>query len=81
MYTNIELYHAMQVMEYLLESLPDEAKLHDFTPEVAQAILHGINLVMRFNIMEFGDTFFLQKIDTAMNILCSNLCKPILCLA
>ena len=64
MYTNIELNHAMQVIGYWLESLPDEAKLHDFTPEVSQAILHGLNLVMRFNIMKFGDTFFLQKIGT-----------------
>jgi hypothetical protein len=71
MYTNIELNHAMQVMGYWLESLPDEAKLHHFTPEVSQAILHGLNLVMRFNIMKFGDTFFLQKIGTAMGTSCA----------
>ena len=71
MYTNIELNHAMQVMKYWLESLPDETKLHDFTPKVSQAILHGLNLVMRFNIMKFGDTFFLQKIGTAMGTSCA----------
>ena len=71
MYTNIELNHATQVMEYWLESLPDEAKLHDFTPEVSQAIIHGLNLVMRFNTMKFGDTFFLQKIGTAMGTSCA----------
>jgi hypothetical protein len=71
MHTNIELNHTMQVMEYWLESLPDEAKLHDFTPEVSQAILHGLNLVMRFNIMKFGDTFFLQKVGTAMGTSCA----------
>jgi hypothetical protein len=73
MYPNIELNHAMQVMECLLKSLPDEAKLHDFIPEVSQAILHGLNLVMRFNIMKLGDTFFLQKIGTAMGTSCAGI--------
>ena len=73
MYTKIELNHAMQVMEYWLKSLPDEAKLHDFIPEVSQAILHGLNLVMRFNIMKLGNTFFLQKIGTAMGTSCAGI--------
>ena len=70
-YPNIKLNHAMQVMEYWLKSLPDTAKLHDITPEVSQAILHGLNLVIRFNIMKLGDTFFLQKIGTAMGTSCA----------
>eukprot|EP00804_Cyclotella_cryptica_P019481 CCRYP_006649-RB/>CCRYP_006649-RB protein AED:0.21 eAED:0.04 QI:0/-1/0/1/-1/0/1/0/367 len=62
MYSNICLDHAMQVMKHWLEHVYRAP----ITRPLNQAILQGLELVMRHNIMKFGDSYFLQLIGTAM---------------
>eukprot|EP00804_Cyclotella_cryptica_P027887 CCRYP_003803-RB/>CCRYP_003803-RB protein AED:0.26 eAED:0.26 QI:0/-1/0/1/-1/0/1/0/169 len=62
MYSNICLDHAMQVMKHWLEHVYRAP----ITRPLNQAILQGLELMMRHNIMKFGDSYFLQLIGTAM---------------
>jgi hypothetical protein len=61
MYTFIDLDHGLEIMKYWLESLKLEG--HQVPVE---ALLAGLELVMRNNIFVYGDTHFLQLIGTAM---------------
>ena len=61
MYSNIDIDHALQIMKLWLDSIVPEH--YDLHPE---AILDALELVMRWNIMQFGDSYFLQLIGTAM---------------
>jgi hypothetical protein len=65
MYSNIDLDHGLEIMQLWLESLEQEN--NHFIP--TKAILDALELVMRNNIMAFGDTNFLQLIGTAMGTL------------
>ena len=61
MYSNISIPHAIEIMKHWLELHLG----HRQRPR-SKAILEGLELVMRHNIMKFGDSYFLQKIGTAM---------------
>ena len=62
MYSNIDLDHAFEIMKHWLDLVPPDQQ-NDFPRE---AILDTLNLVMRYNIMQFGDRFLLQLVGTAM---------------
>jgi hypothetical protein len=62
MYSNIDLDHGLAIMQLWLETTEHESS--HLIP--AKAILDALELVMRNNIMKFGDTHFLQLIGTAM---------------
>ena len=62
MYSNTDLEHGLDIMQIWLESLEQETS-HSIP---TKAILDALKLVMRNNIMTFGDTHFLQLIRTAM---------------
>ena len=66
MYTNIDLNHAMQVMQDWMDTLPKTFQDYEFNRQSQNAILEGLNLIMRNNLMQFGDTYFLQDVGTTM---------------
>ena len=64
MYTYIDTNHGLEVLRLFLEELEREGKLPpDFNIEM---IMQAATLIMRWNIFEFGDTFFKQLLGTAM---------------
>ena len=63
MYSNIDLNHARTVMKHWLESYVPE-NTTDALPH--DTILEALDLVMRNNIVQFGDSYFLQLVGTAM---------------
>lgn len=65
MYNNIDIAHAQQVMGHWIDRYPGEDLARKDT------ILSAIDLIMRFNIFNFGDSYFLQKIGTAMGTSCA----------
>eukprot|EP00804_Cyclotella_cryptica_P003528 CCRYP_002160-RA/>CCRYP_002160-RA protein AED:0.15 eAED:0.13 QI:0/-1/0/1/-1/0/1/0/166 len=62
MYSNFCLDHAPQVMQHWFE----QTYTGPVTRPLNQAILRGLELVMRHNTMKFGDSYNLQLIGTAM---------------
>ncbi len=62
MYSNICIDHALSVMKHWLEG----TYTRPITRPLIQAILQGLKLVMRHNIMKLGESYFLQLIRTAM---------------
>ena len=64
MYTKIVIGHALRVLRWFLEELMREGKLpKDFDIDM---IIEAATIVMRWNIVEFGDIFLKQLIGTAM---------------
>ena len=65
MYTNIDTDHAIEVISEWLDNLATQiyAKHPNFPIE---AIKEAMELVMRNNIFEWGDMYFLQLLGTAM---------------
>ena len=64
MYTNIDIDHALKVLRWFLKELEREGKLpEDFDIDM---IIEAATIVMRWNIVEFGDAFLKQLIGTAM---------------
>ena len=64
MYNNIDTDHAIEVITWWLNDLNEQNKLpHDFPLE---AILEAMEIIMKNNIFEFGDCYFLQLLGTAM---------------
>eukprot|EP00804_Cyclotella_cryptica_P011771 CCRYP_011351-RA/>CCRYP_011351-RA protein AED:0.34 eAED:0.41 QI:0/-1/0/1/-1/1/1/0/94 len=51
MYTNIDLNHAMQVMQNWMHNVPEEFQDWDFNHKSKEAILEGLDLVMRNNLI------------------------------
>jgi len=62
MYTNIDTDHAIEVIGVWLDSLKSELP-RDYPLE---AVKEAMELVMRNNLFEWGDMFFLQLLGTAM---------------
>ena len=62
MYANIDLDHGLAIIQLWLETAEHESS--HLIP--TKAILDTLELVLRNNIMKFGDTHFLQLIGTAM---------------
>ena len=64
MYNNIDTEHAIEVISWWLNNLNARGKLpRDFPLE---AVISAMKVIMRNNIFEFGDMYFLQLIGTAM---------------
>ena len=56
MYTNINSNHALELLRLFLEELEKEGKLPpDFNIKM---IMQAAKLIMKWNLFEFGDTFF-----------------------
>ena len=62
MYTNIDTDHAIDVISLWLDSL--RGQLPDRFP--LDAVKEAMSLVMRNNVFEWGDCYFLQLLGTAM---------------
>jgi hypothetical protein len=60
MYTSIDTNHALEVIADFLRTNPMALGLP------AEAIIDGLELIMRWNIFRFGDTFWKQLTGTAM---------------
>ena len=67
MYTNIDIAHLLHVIKEWLH-LHENDLPFDF-PKTT--ILIALELVMRNNIFEFGDTYWRQNIGTAMGTPCA----------
>ena len=69
MYSNIDLDHAEVIMGRWIDLYNTEGKL----PELAHkgTIIAGLKLVMKWNIMKFGDSYFQQLVGTAMGTSCA----------
>ena len=64
MYTNIEFDHAIDALTYWFKGLATYEKLPaDFPTE---AVLEALEIVMKKNLFEWGNMYFLQKKGTAM---------------
>ena len=62
MYTNIDTDHAIDVIGKWLDSL--EGRLPPHFP--LETVKEAMKLVMRNNVFEYGDLYFLQLLGTAM---------------
>jgi hypothetical protein len=63
MYTNIDTNHAMTVIPKFLAEQPSYATLHE-----RNAAIEGLDLIMKNNIFQFGDTYWKQLNGTAMGV-------------
>ncbi len=64
MYTNIETDHAILVINQWLDDLSQQLQLPSGFPLLP--LKQALEIVMRNNVFEFGDTRFLQLMGTAM---------------
>ena len=64
MYTNIDTDHAIEVITAWLTNLSNTRQLPYGYP--LPAVLEAMELVMRNNIFEWGNLYFLQLLGTAM---------------
>ena len=64
MYNNIDTDHAIEVITWWLNDLDAQNKLGTLFP--LEAILEAMRIIMKNNIFEFGDCYFLQLLGTAM---------------
>ena len=64
MYTYIDTNHALGVLRLFLEELEREGK--PATDLDIQMIMQAVTLIMKWNLFEFGDTFFKQLLETVM---------------
>ena len=62
MYTNINTRHAIESIRKLLKHF--EAQLPPDFP--AEALLAALDLIMRYNVFQFGDTYWIQNEGAAM---------------
>ena len=64
MYNNIDTDHAIEVITWWLNDLDANNKLGPIFP--LEAILEAMTIIMKNNVFEFGDCYFLQLLGTAM---------------
>ena len=64
MYNNIETLHAAKVISWWLDDLEKKKKLPPKFP--LEAVKDAMIMIMRNNIFEWGDMYFLQLLRTAM---------------
>jgi hypothetical protein len=64
MYTNIDTEHAVEVINHWLDDLSSKSQLPKGFP--LEPLKQALEIVMRNNVFEFGDTRFLQLMGTAM---------------
>ena len=70
MYSNIDLDHAMEVMQHWFETYVPGINGEPLSAPVG-TLMCALKLVMTWNIMQFGDSFFKQLIGTAMGTSCA----------
>jgi hypothetical protein len=63
MYTNIDTNHALRTIKGFLLKHNDYATIHE-----RNAALEGLEIIMKNNIFQFGDTFWHQLNGTAMGV-------------
>jgi hypothetical protein len=63
MYTNIDTDHALTKISNLLRRLPPMATQHEIT-----AVNEALALIMKKNVFQFGNTYWLQLNGTAMGV-------------
>ena len=64
MYTNIDTTHALAVIQQYIKQQPSiYATIHE-----QNAAIEGLTLIMKNNIFQFGDTYWLQLNGTAMGV-------------
>jgi hypothetical protein len=63
MYTNIDTSHALKVLKKFIYKHQEYSTIHE-----KSAVLEGLELIMRNNIFQFGDTFWQQLNGTAMGV-------------
>ena len=64
MYTNIDTTHGLKILKDFLTELQNEGRLPDeFDIDV---LVEAATLTMRWNLFEFGDSYFLQLLGTVM---------------
>jgi hypothetical protein len=63
MYTNIDTNHAMSVIPQFLNTQPTHATIHE-----KNAAIEGLDLIMKNNIFQFGNTYWVQLNGTAMGV-------------
>jgi len=64
MYNNIDTDHAIEVITWWLKDLADRKLLPERFP--LEAVLEAMVVIMKNNIFEWGDLYFLQLLGTAM---------------
>jgi hypothetical protein len=64
MYNNIDTDHTIKVITWWLRYLDDRNLLPPFFP--LDAVLEAMVIIMKNNIFEFGDCYFLQLLGAAM---------------
>ena len=64
MYNNIDTEHAITVISWWLNDMDTNDKLPPNFP--LEAVIHAMKVIMRNNIFEWGDLYFLQLLGTAM---------------
>ena len=64
MYTNINTEHGLSILSKFLHELREEGKLPDNWD--IKMILCAAELIMKWNLFEYGDSYFLQLTGTAM---------------
>jgi hypothetical protein len=63
MYTNIDTNHALHVIKGFVQRHQSYASLHERI-----AVMEGLELIMRNNIFQFGETYWHQLNGTAMGV-------------
>ena len=63
MYTNIEINHALQVLRRIINK-----NQHLSTSYEQLAVIEALELLMKNNVFQFGDTYWLQIDGTAMGV-------------
>ena len=64
MYTNIDTTHGLKILKSFLIELKEEGRLtDDFDIDM---LIEAAALIMRWNLFEYGDSYFLQLLGTAM---------------
>jgi hypothetical protein len=64
MYNNIDTAHAITVISWWLNDMDTKDQLPPNFP--LEAVIHAMKVIMRNNIFEWGDLYFLQLLGTAM---------------
>lgn len=69
MYTNLLVDHCCQLLNDWLESIEPEPDSTNPNPSlIRKAIISGLKILMKHNMMRFGDTIILQKDGTSMGL-------------
>lgn len=71
MYTNIHLGHALPTIVSFLTSHPKGKEIQKSSKISVPALEYALELIMSYNLFNFGDCYFLQLAGTAMGAPCA----------